>query len=469
MPVIAKNLCDFFGQSYDGEYENKIIFDAIFADGKKGKPKTICKRIGFCTNKEISTYIKNCKYYKENRYMTANGFFADRRKEKYLSALYNLVIDVDAHSAPLEQINDLVEDFLYYFYRDLVNFGELPAPSLVSKTGRGVQLWFSLKQCYAAKFTVSYKRVAKAFVLKIQNLLDEYPNALKHLEVDSSASGNPAGLYRIPGSYNVKTESFGSYEIYGHKYDLVELYEEFVKQVDITPNNRKVVLKDSAPEFHGKDLPKGKYSLTHMRRMALIEGLIADRRKEAGSETRNLLLLYHYNAAVQIMSRADARQKLMKLNQKFKEPLTGYKRIIDYIDAVKNYYGQEGYLPITNVALIDKLSLTKEEQEKYKIGQHNGQAPKQNEARDTKRRLNKKQRDDMIYMLAEKGISAKDIAIKVGCHRDTVSKVLNLTEKNAIAKADIAQKIHALKKEKMTQRKVAETLGVPLITVRRMW
>ena len=455
-----KTLPEFFGQAYDGAFSGRVIFDAIHPK----EPNSVdVKRVGCCTTKEILEFTAKAKNCKEDRYVTANSFCGHRRKSQYLFSLHNLVIDVDCHDKSLSshEIKVLIEKFLYYLNRDLVSLGEFPAPSLVNWTGRGVHLWINFEQC-SSKLIHIYKSVAASLVKKIKRLLDEYPEELYGINIDPGASGRAAGLYRIPGSYHSKTGEYGTYEIFSNRYTLPALYEQYAKY-----EQRAKIEQKPAPVFRGRNISPNSFYLANKRRKELVEGLIKDRDKNIGEETRNLLMLVYYNACVQLMPREEARQKLMVLNQKFKAQMEEYKHIIDYIDTVRNFLGDEGYLPFKNSTLIEFLGLSNEEREKYKIGY----APRmriQNETRDTTRKETREEKHQRIRQLYENGMELQKIAEEVGCHRNTVSKVLNHTEETKKKRSDLVVQVQKMRRKKMKQREIAETLGISIHSVKEI-
>ena len=116
------------------------------------------------------------------------------------------MLDIDCHSddVPLFKINEAIDNFLFRLERDLIRLDEFPLPSIIVRTGRGIQLLITIEQCSKALLFL-YKATAHGLFNRISNLISEYEEELGLLTLDRSASGRGAGLYRLPGSYNCKS------------------------------------------------------------------------------------------------------------------------------------------------------------------------------------------------------------------------------------------------------------------------
>ncbi len=453
--TVPKTLSEFFGQAYAGDYKGRVHFNV------KHREDFLC--VGICDNNQIMDHIAEITLRKEDTYVTANDFFFNKRQNEYVFSLHNIILDIDCHGKPVDEANRLADFFLGRLYRDLITYGEFPEPSLINKSGRGIQLWFTLEQAFRSMMG-KYKYVSKGLVQKIQDLLVEYPEELEGLEIDAAASGRPCGLYRLPGSYNTVTGTYGQYAVLGGRFTLQELEAYLPPYVPKERSEIKITKpkKQKHTNIQIDEKHRNEHSLVNVKRMQLVEGLIQDRNRSAGKEMRDLLMFVYYNAAVQLMDRPEARRKLIELNQFFKFQKERYQNIVDYID-------DHDCLFFKNETLIDWLYINAEEQDKYGIYPRTDRNEGRNKTRDEKRNADKYHRDSMIYSLAEQGLSVKMIALEVGCHRDTAAKVLGYTENKTKKKAELAAQIRKMKKRKMTQKEIAETLAIPLVTVRRMW
>ena len=130
-------------------------------------------------------------------YLSANGFTGMKRSSASLMILQNLVVDVDCHDRDLSVYDreDLLERFQGWFFKDALL--DLPMPTSLVHTGRGLQLWWHLHPLPASRREL-LAEILDFFLERIAFLLDDYETT--RLTVDSAATRNLAGLFRLPGS-----------------------------------------------------------------------------------------------------------------------------------------------------------------------------------------------------------------------------------------------------------------------------
>ena len=106
--------------------------------------------VAFCLRSDVSERVEQLKLHNNcDYYITANTTTADRRQKQYLLSYNNTVIDIDCHDeetpADLRElaINTLI---------DKIEGSDLPQPTIMHKTGRGVQLWWHIEQISSKLF-----------------------------------------------------------------------------------------------------------------------------------------------------------------------------------------------------------------------------------------------------------------------------------------------------------------------------
>ncbi len=115
---------------------------------------------------------------------------------------------------------------MWRLQRDL--FGDF-MPNVVHLTGRGLQFWWHLEEA-SKKLLWLYEQFTNNIILLIENFLQDNTELQRVVEIDYVASRNPAGLFRLFGTFNSKTGHQSSYEIiHRDSYDLNKLKDALEK------------------------------------------------------------------------------------------------------------------------------------------------------------------------------------------------------------------------------------------------
>lgn len=387
---------------------------------EKGKTVTYPRIIKFAKNTEISTLsafrLRKCNDY----YVSKNSFFANKRKGEYLFSLDNIVIDLDNHAEKgqaalgFAELDYEIDRLLYILDNDYKSV--FPQFNVV-RTGRGVQLWIGLQSC-SSKLNWLYQAVTRSLCDKLKQICEDEQILL---DVDYTASVDATRLVRVPCTYNQHRKGFKtSFEQYtDYRYDLNELVEEQFAMLPIRERERKRKRNDPAQAKAVTSIDKEKrlettaYTQLHRKRCAFIASLIYSKAENIGR--RDKMLFLWYNAAVQIMDREKAAERLERLNNALSEPLTDGEigEIIKYIDNCKAKYSADtGFFPIKNSTFLDWLDLSTEERLRYCT-----------ESREIERRNARNKRvsqDNEIKRLWSHGLTQAQIAEQVGCSVRTV-------------------------------------------------
>lgn len=362
-------------------------------------------------------------------YITANTVHGIKRQREDLFGLQNIVIDVDCHEEGYtpQYIKDLSQRFIRRVKRDLWDTGVIPFPNSIVITGRGMQFWWAIKPCYGGKgYTKSlyYHQIIKRNLLgHIKFLLEDYGEELEGLKVDTGASNNLVGYFRLPNTIHTETNRrVGLMILHGKRYDQRELVkmdrpEQF--DVEIPPADNRPKTKHIALQEADRRVLKGFGSLGSRRVLALVK-LRNLRDRAVGEEKRNDLNFSVYNALRMSLDHESAMERLREYNNGFKEPMTE-EELENTVWAAK---ARDGYW-YGNDKLITLLEITPEEQ--YAIGlfpNTKRRRSKPNASRDAVRHALREDRDQKILEYTEKGISQAETARLLGIGKNTVGRVL---------------------------------------------
>lgn len=360
-------------------------------------------------------------------YITANAVCGTERKAEKLFSLHNIVLDVDAHSSENETPDDeLVSDFLWRLNRDLFSRNDPPPPSSAVFTGRGLQLWWSIRPM-SSKCLSWYQEIRDTMISAVKACIAEY-DEFDCLSVDEVASRNSVGYFRLPGTYNTKAEKAvqimettrAAYDT----HDLIEWAKQWKSEHQRTP---AYTLPPS--DFSGKYSDADVYILRDIHTMAFfrVQQLIQLRMirdNDIGEETRNNMCFIAYNAMLPAVGHEKAWDKLLSFNAGFKQPMTEVElhRTIDTARRKGGYHYK-------NSSILSFLGVTEEEQRQ--IGMYAPSEPfspiarlSRNAARDSSRAVLKRDRNAKIQALEKQGVSRKEIARQLGITRQTVTSVL---------------------------------------------
>lgn len=414
------NLQQFVEKHYitDGEHVGNVMIWATRFDGS-------LYQVGYERADKLGEKIRALRLLGQHKdiYLSANAFSGCKRRLEQLFSYHNIVIDIDAHlpgadPAAVAQRNHQIDALAYLIEEDLATDPDAIAPNTINKTGRGLQLWWSLEPT-AASQKEKVEQLRSRLLDQLEKLLEDAGEALSLLSLDRGASNNDAGLFRMPGSYNRKTRHFGTFwELNG---EAVNVFEEY------TPKKRAAVHQNGTKRASGhhasiinlqKDV-KAFLGLARVRQSAL-ERLVS-LRMEQGSiiGSRDEFIFQTYAAWANVYEDHESiMEKVEKVNGLFDHPLT-QKELERYLSSSK----QKRYR-ITNKTMIERLEISEQEQAALGLypggnGQNNIREQLRQDARDKKRDRNQK-----ILSLWDAGERQQDIAEAAGCSLRTVKNVI---------------------------------------------
>ena len=206
-------------QREDGHYSYAQIFCRPVVNNKWIN----MRQIGYLNTSAVGKSLeKMADFHQYQEYfLTANSFSTPKeRKKKNLYTIQNIVLDIDIHSAKRDRevFVQRLDAVLYLAFKDKTF--PLPVPNTVVYTGRGIQLWWAVCPFSAKELLYVYHDLVRYFASEITKRINEDKELKKYVIVDAAASKKESGLFRMPGTWNAKSRTFGSFRIlHENKFD----------------------------------------------------------------------------------------------------------------------------------------------------------------------------------------------------------------------------------------------------------
>ena len=344
----------------------------------------------------------NRAYYITNQSLYGK---AQKRTTDNLFSFHNIIIDIDAHDYLKE--NDLDYDFQEkideLIFRINKDIGEIK-PNFIVKTSRGIQCWWNFEET-SKVLSFAYTRAVNTLCRVISDIITE--NSLNSVFSVDSSSKKKLALFRLPGSYNPKTQK--STEIcYYHnkKLDFNEFNNYVSEYFELHWNPKK---KKQKPKVVPISKADQKYMPLLIKRTRLLETLVEKGMVNVG--IREVAMFLFFNSARQLpFFDSTPEEQTRQLNSKLADPLTNAE-----LEAI--FRNKKIYM-ISNRLFYDYLNITESDIKEIYM-------TKSNFSRDYERHLNKQNRNKEIvrrYKINEQSILG--ISKEMGISRNTVKSVL---------------------------------------------
>lgn len=445
--IQSHNLQDFM----DLHYAPSNFHGRIMVGSRKKNAQSVyqvaCYPVG-----DMSQHLKKMKLVNQDYYITANSFSGISRNISSLFALHNIVIDIDCHGEVTEiERSYAIHDLIQNYYKYTSQTGILCANTIV-RTGRGVQLWWAINPV-SSKWAESYRTVLAYLCSQVNEMIDQKQELKKYFgTIDSAPSSNLAGYFRLPGAYNTKSHTHGSFEIlHSGKLDIISLAERIRK-----PRKTEHIHIRKNIDFETARLAKNRlHQLTRLRDLRCMSRQIAQ------GEQRDLYIFILFNSICKAYKGEGIRKILRTFNAGFRNPLADKELFRNLSTSEK-----KGGYAISNKWIIEQLQVTPEEQAEiglYVTGDKRGSL---REIERTKKRQEKLLRNEKIVELYMDGAgSYEEIASLVGCSKETVGRVIRKSgiKRTAEQTRDLIIKMHD--DQGMEINEIAELLGVSQRTV----
>lgn len=427
----------------------------------------------------------------KNYYFSVNSFYRPQRTLENVRQLRALYADVDFHHLPPGGAKRRVDDtlkFLEWAYAE----HELPAPSIVVKTGRGIQLYWLIEDLPKQGVPL-WKLVQDALTGRLREVTEPLD-----LHVDNVS--DVSRILRLGGTRNTKARKMATLQVRSHnKYRLDKLIEAYFPELEIISHgaqpfqtrgatiqakpaqrvkrsaatNGAEHTRQAKPAEHKKQAEPvdGKpvrstantrsvrgatnrakavylynlYSLHYARLCDLVKLLELRKGEVAGDECRRrMVFLYRYWGCCYLHDPHRALEDTLRFNENFTTPLprpaveaatlSAEKAYFDWLSGTTvniggNFY-RRGY-NYKNETLIDMLGVTADEQR------------------------------EMATIIGKEEKYRRNNARRTG--RDETG----LTQKQRETKA-AAQAVQALRAQGKKQKEIAELLGLSLSKVKHL-
>ena len=405
---------NFFVQMHYPAPERYDGFCSLYIKQGDGKFKTlVCRHMS-----EFPKFVRKIDFHKADYYLAANSFRKPKRSSRNLFSLNNIVIDIDCHYFSYKKEKQM-RAAMNRLFTALAEWEDdvVPKPNTVVSTGRGVQVWWKVEQAAAAISSI-YEAVVEYFIDALENLIRNM-GISNFFNVDSACSRNKAGLFRMPGTYNTKSHTYGRVMFVSEdEINLYEYYSEVVRK-DLNLAWKSAAFNPMALQ----DVTPQAVALARRRADALfkLQKIRQDEGVGAGEELRDLFLLCLASVTNNVYDQDEQLELCAKMNSLFIKPLEERKWKKYISTCLRKKY------MITNARIIDFLAITDKEQDLIGLHPYTGGSAVDREAAKKeaeKKRRAKKRRDKSIVKFANDGMDKQDIAEQVGVTAMTVGNVL---------------------------------------------
>lgn len=415
-----------------------------------------------------------------NNYLSISTFKTGyRRREFNVKEVKRLFVDMDAHEKPINF--DEAKLLANYMIDNWFDGEELPEPNYIIFSGRGLQVLFTLNGCDNVP---EWKQYQTALLKCCQKLLEELKHhslseasvvALEH-NVSIDDLKDATRVMRVPDTTNLKVNVDAKllYSNEANEYTLDELSTNYIvfnkdnlgpieekkkskktkKKTKSEPIERDVDMSGiDMDDKQGVDPYFFKIIETTIKpRLNDLENLICIRNEAGvvGGYRNNLIAIYIPTLVSCGCKNEDVIKEAHRVNSLFKKPLKKAE-VNDWLNSClrkKEIVTADGNKGVSRVyyrfytnTIIDKLQITKKEQEKMQVLcsealKKKRSREKQKDVQNANRRevyakktadkrKEKEERNNRIHELAGEGMSVRQIAKTIGVSVGTVSKVLN--------------------------------------------
>lgn len=415
-----------------------------------------------------------------NNYLSVSTFKNGyRRRESNVKEVKRLYVDMDTHDNPINF--DEAKLLADYMIDNWFDGEELPEPNYIIFSGRGLQVLFTLNGCDNVP---EWKQYQVALLKCCQKLLEELKHhslseasvvALEH-DVSLDMLKDASRVHRVPDTINLKVNVDAKllYSNEANEYTLDELstnyttfYKDNLGPIEEKKKSKKTKKKTKSEpierdvDMSGIDMDDKQgvdpyffkiIETTIKPRLNDLENLIRIRNEAGvvGGYRNNLIAIYIPTLVSCGCKNEDVIKEAHRVNSLFKKPLKKAE-VNDWLNSClrkKEIVTADGNKGVSRVyyrfytnTIIDKLQITKEEQEKMQVLcsealKKKRSREKQKDVQNVNRRevyakktadkhKEKEERNNRIHELAGEGMSVRQIAKQLGVNASTVSRVLS--------------------------------------------
>lgn len=443
-------------------------------DGRKTWADNLTDSVEQLNSYHANSYNRNCC----NNYLSVSTFRTGSTRSEYnVKEVKRLYLDMDAHDNPINYDEaKLLSDYMLDNWFDGC---DLPEPSYIIFSGRGLQVLFTVDGCTNV---TEWKPYQTALLNSCQKLLEELKHhslseasivAVEHDDLKIDMLKDASRVHRVPNTTNLKSNVAAKllYQNEDHVYTLNELnanYEAFSDENLVTEEKKKKTQKKTKSEPTERDVDLSGIDMNDKQGIdphffEIIEKTIRPRlsdletlirlRNEAGTDSgyrNNLIAVYIPTLVSCGYKNEDVVKEAHRVNALFNKPLK-QAEVNDWLNSClkkKEIVSSDGVRGVSRVyyrfytnTIIDKLQITPEEQNEMQVLCSEALKKKRSRERQkdiqnanrrevyaqktAEKRKAKEARNNRIHELSADGMSARQIAKTVGVSVGTVSKVLN--------------------------------------------
>lgn len=401
----------------------------------------------------------------KNYYFSVNSFYRPQRILENVRQLRALYADIDFHHLKAGDAKRHVDDtlkFLDWAYAQ----HELPAPSIVVKTGRGIQLYWLIEDLP--------KQGVPLWKLVQDTLTDRLRDVTAPLNLSIDNVSDVSRILRLSGTTNTKARKMATLQVRSHnKYRLDTLIQAYFPELEniekraaksiersgcshpsgvssASQRFKQEIAIDGA-ERNKQVAPVYLYNLysLHYARLCDLAKLLEMRKGNVASDEcrRRMVFLYRYWGCCYLHDPHKALQDTLRFNESFTTPLprsiveattlSAEKAYFEWLSGtmvnIEGHFYRKGY-NYKNETLIQMLDISEDEQREMATIIGKDEKYRRNNARRTGRDdtgLTKKQREtkaaaEAVQALRAQGKKQKEIAEILGL---SLSKVKHLCVK----------------------------------------
>ena len=358
-------------------------------------------------------------------YVSINGFSRNHRRYDSLRQINALFFDLDCHTSSQEIAKQAIDQAFALIEQGAAT-GDIPRPTLVVDSGRGLHIYYVLKRSIPYRSSASgpvNEKVLRLFRFVQQHLsytLSRLMASVSAIDVDQKVF-DFTRVSRVPGSYNPEAGRHARLLMANDDYyDLRELTSTFS---ECQPTKHTSSSSGMSPSKHfrqqGNDNPLLQSRLDNLVSLQSLRNFNCE-----GS--RELMCFVFYNTAVQLFGTKVAFQRLASFNARFSQPLAAQELegVSRSVDRVVNVRGQRGFYILGAEKISELLALT--EEEKHQIRFHTSTRALKREQAKRKTALCRTMRNQKILALYLEGnLTQAEVAKEIDCSLRTVASVIS--------------------------------------------
>lgn len=340
------------------EYAQQMLYFTALSHDSRGGSRIICKKHKDETMETVKSAAKAEKLLMLSDdvdvYTTLNSYNTNKHRSENLWNISGIAIDLDCHKEDMTKSDyNIIIDRTWDKLLDLFGKGVLIKPSMAIMTGRGLQLYFILKNSISVRYQTN--KMMDYYHKVRYEVTKAYETALmdgNYLTVDHNVLADTL-LLRIPGTWNSKSNTMAELIYINEDADGNIIYYdlgEIDKAVSGQRSDKEVI------DFTKKAMQVRLEKLTKLAEL---------RKNTSVKSTKENMCFVYYSTAKMIYGDSEqAHDSLTTFNSIFKEPVSEeyLHRMCASTDKSVAHNGRHsGFYRIIDSQMIDVLRITDKE------------------------------------------------------------------------------------------------------------